>query len=423
MKKLPVVLTAIALAVAGCVLLFTSDPAAAFGTLLLANAPMAVELKALERAFSDHGLKLTEFMERQSEKMQEFMNRLQDVEQKGGRTPGGGGDGDGAIAEMARLIVESEHTRAFVKGATPSTRIEIPRAQYKAAIVNATGSGQPLVAADRRPGIVTAPQRRFTIRDLFSQIRTASNLVEYVRELVYTNNAGPQYDGTSPAPQTEGVVKNESGITFELEQAAVVTIAHHITASRQVLSDAPMLERYLNDRLLYGVKIEEEDEILNGDGTGAQLNGLINQATAFTGGATNQSALDTLALSIAQLAVGDYMASGFILNPMDWWSSAIRLKKNSQGDYILGDPQAMGEPRLWGLPCVITNTMPAGSFVTLDAPRTGYVADREDANVRMSDQHADNFTRNLVTILCEERLSLIVEQPRAIIHGSLSYAG
>lgn len=416
-------LTAVAVAVIAY--LFAPDPAAAGTMLLLGNVGAAGgPVEVLQKAFSDFGADFKKFMVEHDEKMNEMKNRVTDLEQKGSKHGGsGGGFFDNPIASLASLIVESDNTKMFLNGAVPSTQITIPAQEFKSAIVNASGSGQPLVVGDRRPDIVTSPQRRFTIRDLFSQVYTGSNLIEFCRELVYTNNAGPQYDSSSPTPGAEGAAKNESGITFELATSPVITIAHWIPASRQVLKDAPQLERYLNDRLLYGVKLEEEDEILNGDGTAGSLNGIINQATGFTGGATNQSALDTLALSIAQLAIGDYMATGFILNPRDWWSANIRLKKNTQGDYILGDPQAMGEPRLWGLPCVITNTMPAGSFVTLDAPRSGFVADREDANVRISEHHADFFIRNLVVLLAEERISLVVERPSAIIYGSLSYAG
>lgn len=410
----------IAVAVAfGCFLVFAPDPAAAAGGLLLANAPLtAANFEALERAFREYGVKA-------HETFNELKNRLQDLEQKGKAAGGGGGGGafGSAIAELAQLIVNSEQTKGFLNGHTPATQIKVPGALMKAAIVNATGQNQPLVSVDRRPGIVFGPQRRFTIRDLFPQVPTSSNLIEYTRETSYTNNAGPQYDSSSPTPHAEGAVKNESGMTFDLVTSPVITIAHWIPASRQVLADAPLLERYLDSRLIYGLKLEEEDELLNADGTAGQLNGLINQATGFTGGATNQSALDTLALSIAQLVIGDYMPSGFIINPRNWWSTELRLKKDTQGRYILGDPNEATEPRLWGLPVVITNTMPSGEFVTLDGPRAGYIADREDANVRISEHHADFFIRNMVALLAEERIGLVMERPAAVIHGSLTYAG
>ena len=55
----------------------------------------------------------------------------------------------------------------------------------------------------------------------------------------------------------------------------------------------------------------------------------------------------------------------------------------------------------------------------LGALMTGYVADREDAIIRISESHADFFVRNLVVILAEERSTLVIERPTAIITGAL----
>lgn len=73
-------------------------------------------------------------------------------------------------------------------------------------LVNATGSNQPLVQADRKTDIRIAPLRRLTIRDLLRDETPTSNLEEYTRELVFSNNACPQY----AAGATENALNNES---------------------------------------------------------------------------------------------------------------------------------------------------------------------------------------------------------------------
>lgn len=72
---------------------------------------------------------------------------------------------------------------------------------------------------------------------------------------------------------------------------------------------------------------------------------------------------------------------------------------------------------------VVTPTMTSGQFLCLDAPRAGYIADREEANIRIAEQHSDFFVKNLVAIRCEERLTLVIEKSSAIIYGGLNYAG
>ncbi len=358
---------------------------------------------------------------RLADSQKEIKTRLLEIEQKGVRNPGNGG-GDGGAGELTDLIFKSDALEIFRKGNSQSVQIQVPHRLLKAAIVNATGASQPLVAADRRPGIVTAPQRRFTIRDILAAVPTASNLVEFARELAFTNNAGPQGGLTSPTvPGGEGEIKPESSLTFELASAPVITIAHWIPASRQVLSDAPALQNHVEGRLLYGLLLEEEDELLNGDGTAGTLSGLVANATAFTGGSTNQTALDTLAKAAIQLTQSEYTPTAFILNPADWLG--IILSKDTTGRYLFGDPAQMNEPRLWGLPVVTTNAQTAGQFLVLDAPRAAYIVDREDASVRIAEQHSDFFVRNLVVLLAEERVGIVVTLGAAMCKGSLNYSG
>ncbi|RVQ83166.1 phage major capsid protein, partial [Enterobacter hormaechei] len=73
--------------------------------------------------------------------------------------------------------------------------------------------------------------------------RISSNALEYVREEVFTNNADVV---------AEKALKPESDITFSKQTANVKTIAHWVQASRQVMDDAPMLQSYINNRLMYG---------------------------------------------------------------------------------------------------------------------------------------------------------------------------
>jgi HK97 family phage major capsid protein len=259
------------------------------------------------------------------------------------------------------------------------------------------------------------------VRDLLPQQRAESNLIEFCRELVYTNNAGPQWDATSPVPHQEGAPKNESGITFELANQAVTTLAHWIPASRQVLKDAKMLQGYIEGRLTYGLKLEEEDELLNGTNLSGELNGLRTQQTAFNGGVTNQTALDTLLKAFLQISLSEYEATGVVLHPTDWTN--ILLLKDTQGRYLFSDPHGQTSPQVWGKPVVATQSMTQGQFLAGALALAAEIFDSEDATVRVAEQHQDFFIKNMVAILAEERLALVVYRPTAIVGGAISYAG
>lgn len=283
------------------------------------------------------------------------------------------------------------------------------------AITNTPGQNQPLVPSDRRPGIVFEPNRALRIRDMLPVGRTSSNLIEYTQEVSFTNSAAPQAGG-SPI-EYENITKAESQIAFRLQQVPVVTLAHFILASKQVLSDAPMLQSYIDTRLTYGLKLVEEDQILNGSGSAGNISGLWTNRTSYIRGASGDTRIDTLRKAKTQLALANYQAEAVILNPADW--EVVELAKDTQGRYILGNPAEAIAPRVWGLPVVVSNTMAAGSFLMGAFSVSAMIWDREDASVEVSREDGDNFKKNMVTILAEERLALEVSLATGLVGGTL----
>lgn len=282
---------------------------------------------------------------------------------------------------------------------------------FHKALGSGAGSAGALVQPMQMPGILMPGLRRLTIRDLLAQGRTTSNAVEYVRENVYTNSA---------APVAEGALKPESNLTFTKQTANVKTIAHWIQASRQIMSDAPQLESYVNDRLLYGLRLKEESQLLAGDGTGDNLLGLKPVAADYD--ATLNVAGDTMADKIAhaiyQVSESEFEASGIILHPRDWHS--IALMKDAEGRYIFGGPAAFAARVMWGLPVVATKAQTQGEFTVGGFDLASQIWDNMDATVEVSSHDRDNFVKNMLTILCEERLALAHYRTAAIVDGAFA---
>lgn len=265
-----------------------------------------------------------------------------------------------------------------------------------------------LVPVDRQQAIVGIPDRRLTVRDLLTPGRTSSNAIQYVQETGFTNNA---------AIVSEGTTKPESSVTFELVTVPVSTIAHFMVASKQILDDAPALQSHIDGRLRYGVAYAEEAQLLLGDGVGANLHGIIPQATAYSAAFTPTSpqAIDTIRLAILQSEIALFPATGIVLNQTDW--ARIELTKDSQGRYIFANVQSVATPTLWARPVVATPAMTIDKFL-VGAFRLGaQIFDREDANVEISTEDSDNFRKNLITLRGEERLALAVYRPQCFIYG------
>lgn len=283
------------------------------------------------------------------------------------------------------------------------------------ALTSDGASAGDLVDPMRVPGIVMPPEQRLTIRDLLTGGRTASNAIEYVKETGFTNSAAPVSENPSGG-------KPESDLTFDLTSAPVATIAHWIHASKQILADAGMLQAYIDGRLRYGLKLKEEAQLLKGSGIGLNINGIYTQATAYANpGVTvsgENTAIDRLRLALLQVELAEYAADGIVLNPIDW--AAIELAKNANNNYLFANVQGMAQPMLWGRKVVTTQSMDANDFLVGSFMMGAQLWDREDANVVISTEDRDNFIKNMVTILCEERVGLTVYRPESFVKGDLT---
>ena len=279
---------------------------------------------------------------------------------------------------------------------------------------NTAGAAGLLVQPHRLAGIMATPDRRLTVRDLLMAGSTDSNAIEYIRETGFTNGAAAQ--------AKEGDKKAQSDLKFDLQTTSVKTLAHFFKASRQILDDASQLASYINGRLSFGLKLVEEQQLLNGDGLNGNLKGIIPQATAFADPASlaKYTTIDQLRLAMLQAVLAEYPASSHVLNPIDW--AKIELTKDDNGRHIIGNPQGVATPTLWGLPVVTTQAMGAGKFLTGAFDLAAQIFDRQSSFIEVGFEN-DDFTRNLVTILCEERLALAVYRPEALIYGTLADKG
>src|SRR5690606_25533454 len=110
--------------------------------------------------------------------------------------------------------------------------------------------------------------------------------------------------------------------------------------------------------------------------------------------------------------------TGHVLNPIDW--AGIELTKDAEGRYIIGQPQGVASPTMWGLPVVATQAIVSGKFLTGAFKLGAQLFDRWQARVEVATENEDDFVKNLVTILAEERLALAVYRPEAFIYGDIA---
>lgn len=270
-----------------------------------------------------------------------------------------------------------------------------------------------------RDPMVIPPMRTRRVRDLFPVRTTTASIIEYFQMTGFTNAASTVPERN--VANTAFALKPQSTLAFVGQQAPVRTIAHWEAAHRSALADEPQLRSLIDNELLYGLRLQEDTQILLGNGLGENLLGIFNagiQNYNWSSGAT-LPVKDTKADAVRRAATLAYLSyyepTGVVVHPDDW--EDIELTKNTHGTYLFAvSVQQGGEARMWRMPVVDTPAVPTGRALVGAFGTGAQLYDREQANIRISEQHADFFVRNAIVVLAEQRLALAVKRPESFVN-------
>jgi HK97 family phage major capsid protein len=235
--------------------------------------------------------------------------------------------------------------------------------------------------------------------------------IEYVQHTSTTGAAGSV---------AEGALKPEITLNVTKLLATAVKLAGHLALSREIYDDWDAFSNYALIELQKQVIDVENTQLLSGAGTGTDMTGFYNTTGILTHDCstdtgTNVTVWDSLEIAIAALRSGSALAEPdlLVLNPADW--SAIRRVKDAYGRFMVSaDPSDDEVNQAWGIPVLVTTQNPAKQGLFLDTTKMGRVAIREPIGMRVGFAN-DDFTRNLIRWVAEERLVLTVERPAAVL--------
>ncbi len=316
---------------------------------------------------------------------------------------------------MGAQFIAGDAFKAFKDG-----RANKATMQFKNTILGEAGSPQNPVDTiahyQSMPGIVGGAFRALRVLDMIPRGVASSNTIHYTREASWVNGA---------AERAEAAQKPEATLTFEAIDEPVRTIAHFLKVSKQVMDDAPALQSYIDQRLRHGVLNRAEGQIIAGNGTSPNIQGM-SAAGNFTALSvvTGDGDFDAINRAKYQVASADYTANVILINPADWG----RLERTKTG--VSGDGRFLGadgainyinnglQPMMWGLPVVASNNVTAGKLFVLDTNATMFW-ERQGVTVEIFDQNEDDVEKNLLTIRAEMRGAFTVFRPAAVIYGSL----
>src|SRR5690606_19940457 len=219
-----------------------------------------------------------------------------------------------------------------------------------------TGTAMTPLLTEYDRTIVRAVRPRLTIADLLGQGTLSGNAISYLvegaLEGAYTTvaeaGAKPQLHIVDPTWQTDSLKK----------------IAGFIKLSDEMIEDLDFLVSEIDGRLRYELARFEETQILNGNGTGSNVLGLLNrsgiQTEARGTAASGDTAADTIFRAITKVSTGSGLdAAGIVIPPLDYQS--LRLQKDGNGQYFgggffagqYGSGTLQDQPPLWGLRTIV----------------------------------------------------------------------
>lgn len=286
-----------------------------------------------------------------------------------------------------------------------------------------TGAGLTPVLTQIDRTIIQGVRPRLTVADLLGSGTLSGNAISYFVEGALEGAFTTVAEGAAK-PQLH--VADPTTVTDTLKK-----LAGFIKLSDEMIEDLDFLVSEINQRLLYELARTEEAQLLTGNGTGSNLQGLLNRSgiqTEVRGStAAGDNMADTLFRAMTKVSTGSGLdADGVIIHPTDYQS--LRLSKDANGQYYgggffqgsYGNGTIMDYPPIWGLRTVVTPAISVGTALVGSFAQAATVYRKGGVRVESTNSHASDFTNNLVTVRAEERLALAVRRPAGLVKATIT---
>jgi len=287
--------------------------------------------------------------------------------------------------------------------------VQLDGVSIRSLIDNSTStSGAAFTQPQLRPQVPLAvPDRALRLIDLLPHGTTTDSAVVYVQDTT-TSVAGD-----TATEVAEGSAKPETTETFVRVTDTVATIATWMNITRQAAQDHAQLTSYLQQRMMYRVRRRFDNQIVNGNGSGANLTGLLSRSGILTYAPGSAEARVVSVRKAVTLIEGyDLEPDTVVLNPADLEKFDLWTASGS-GEFMAERQTYSRINTAWGLTPVVSNAIASGTALVLDRT-SAMIWDRQQPEMYLTDSHASNFTSNILTMLVELRAALSLFQPKGV---------
>lgn len=319
-----------------------------------------------------------------------------------------------AFKTIGEQLAESDAYKAYteqgVKGV--DSKGDFSPYEYKTTL-NTTGYPPESL---RTPGILeTALRDPDSVIGLFDQIETQQNAYVYLEETTFTNNAG------SVAEAADISTSNEGALAFTERTESIRKMATFLPVTDELLADVAGVQGYVNSRLSTMMKLNMDNQLINGDGSAPNLTGVLNKSGINTFDYSSYSGelarLGQIYQAITEIRKDSFTeADAIVMHPSDWYqivTSVTDITTTSSGAaaknplfVVAGGFGADAAPRIWGLKVVPSTVIAEGTALVgkFGGGEAAHVVMRQGVDLAVSDSHSDFFAKNQLAIRLTMRL-------------------
>lgn len=336
------------------------------------------------------------------------------------------GGGDAHAKSLGEHFVKHAHGQMIEMKGQSNVTVGAPeylgaKAATDSHVVGGWTDGVPYLTDFDRT-IVQAYRIRLTVDDLLAQGTISGNAISYLVEdamegdfgMVAEGGQKPQIHFVNPTQKTDALRK----------------VAGFIDLTDEFLEDADFLKSEIDTRLLYRLGYVQEQQLLNGSGTGQNILGILNRSgvqTEASAGPTDNFEAVFRGMTKVETNSG-LPVDGLVIHPNDY--QKFRLSKDGNQQYYGGGPfagqYANGggitlKPPLWDQKTVITPAIAEGTVAVGSWKLAATAYRKGGVRVESATQHASNFTTNKVTIRAEVRRALACRVPLGFCKVALDW--
>lgn len=257
-----------------------------------------------------------------------------------------------------------------------------------------------VIIPDLQPGMERAPVREVFIEQIADTLDTDKDYVSYVEVTGSTGNPATTLElGTIPQKEW----------TFQEFKKPVQKITVANKHSVEILNDGPELVNAIKGFLAEDMNIVTDDQLLSGNGTAPNLQGVLGVATDLNTligtqilvGATHSDVLRIGVTKIRTTGKGKFRPTHIVLNPVD--VEAMELTKDTTGQYVLPPFIAADGSRIAGATVIENVGITAGTFLMGDF-RKLHIRRRSGVEIEITNADGNDFLSDIITVKMRRRL-------------------